>query len=206
MIKNKMALLGAVATLGVLGGGFVSPAQAIVYNVSGLLADGGSVAGSFNYSPTTYSDWNITIAGTNVSLGLNTTYNTTTSFVSTSGTTDTISSASQLVLALNGSDFGADAYQLVRLTFASALTGTYPNTTSLVQGSFPGLGAPVGSITSRTGDIGNGSLNARETINSTPSSVTAVPWETDALSVIGVTTLFGFGVWTKRKRKVDLSK
>jgi len=206
MIKNKMALLGAVATLGVLGGGFVSPAQAIVYNVSGRLADGGFVNGSFNYSPNTYSDWNITIAGTNVSLGLNTTYNTTTSFVSTSGTTDTISSASQLVLALNGSDFGADAYQLVRLTFASALTGTYPNTTSLVQGSFPGLGAPVGSITSRTGDIGNGSLNARETINSTPSSVTAVPWETDALSVIGVTTLFGFGVWTKRKRKVDLSK
>jgi hypothetical protein len=198
--------LGAVATLGVLGGGFVSPAQAIVYNVSGRLADGGFVNGSFNYSPNTYSDWNITIAGTNVSLGLNTTYNTTTSFVSTSGTTDTISSASQLVLALNGSDFGADAYQLVRLTFASALTGTYPNTTSLVQGSFPGLGAPVGSITSRTGDIGNGSLNARETINSTPSSVTAVPWETDALSVIGVTTLFGFGVWTKRKRKVDLSK
>ena len=137
---------------------------------------------------------------------LNRDYNTTTSFVSTSGTSDTISSASQLVLALNGSDFNADNYQLVRLTFADALTGTYPNTTSLVQGRFPGLGAPIGSITSATGDIGNGQFNARETINSTPSSVTAVPWETDALSVIGVTTLFGFGVWTKRKRKVDLSK
>ena len=37
-------------------------------------------------------------------------------------------------------------------------------------------------------------------------TISAVPWETDALSVIGVTTLFGFGVWTKRKRKVDLSK
>ena len=37
MIKNKMALLGAVATLGMVGGGFVSPAQAIVYNVSGQL-------------------------------------------------------------------------------------------------------------------------------------------------------------------------
>jgi len=130
----------------------------------------------------------------------------TTSFVSTSGTSDTISSASQLILALNGSDFTANAYQLLRLTFASPLTGTSTDTTSLVQGSFPGLGAPVGSITSATGDIGNGPFNAREAINSTPSSVTAVPWETDALSVIGATTLFGFGVWTKRKRKVDLSK
>ena len=38
------------------------------------------------------------------------------------------------------------------------------------------------------------------------ATAVAVPWETDALSVIGATTLFGFGVWTKRKRKVDLSK
>jgi len=30
MIKNKMALLGAVATLGMVGGAFISPAQAIV--------------------------------------------------------------------------------------------------------------------------------------------------------------------------------
>jgi hypothetical protein len=205
MIKNKMALLGAVATLGVLGGGFVSPAQAIVYNVSGRLADGGFVDGSFNYSPNTYSDWRINVLSVSSS-GLSAPYTTTTSFVSTSGTSDTISSASQLILALNGSDFNANAYQLLRLTFASPLTGTSTDTTSLVQGSFPGLGAPVGSITSATGDIGNGPFNARQAVNSTPSSVTAVPWETDALSVIGITTLFGFGVWTKRKRKVDLSK
>ena len=59
MIKTKMALLGAVAILGMVGGGFVSPAQAIVYNVSGQLADGSTLGGSFNYSPNTYSDWNI---------------------------------------------------------------------------------------------------------------------------------------------------
>ena len=61
MIKNKMALLGAVATLGMLGGGFVSPAQAIVYNVSARLADGGFVTGSFDYSSNTYSDWSINV-------------------------------------------------------------------------------------------------------------------------------------------------
>jgi hypothetical protein len=135
---------------------------------------------------------------------LDQTYDTVSSFVSTSGTATT-SDASNLILALNGSDL-VNNFQLVRLTFASTLTGTFPDATSLVQGSFPGLGLPVGSITSAAGNIGNGPLNIREAINSTPSSVVAVPWETDALSVIGVTTLFGFGVWTKRKRKVDLSK
>jgi hypothetical protein len=201
MIKSKIALLGAVATLGVLGGGFVSPAQAIFYNVSGTLADGSGLSGSFNYSPNTYSDWNISITGG----ALATSYTTTSSFVSTSGTSDTISSASQLVLALNNSDFNANAYQLVRLSFASPLTGTSTDATSLVQGSFPGLGAPIGSITSATGDIGFGPVNAREAIIGSSSSVTAVPWETDALSVIGVTTLFGFGVWTKRRRGATLA-
>lgn len=43
-------------------------------------------------------------------------------------------------------------------------------------------------------------------LSSASNQITPVPWETDALSVIGVTTLFGFGVWTKRKRKVDVSK
>jgi len=76
MIKNKMALLGAVATLGVLGGGFVSPAQAIVYNVSGRLADGGFVDGSFNYSPNTYSDWRINVLSVSSS-GLSAPYTTT---------------------------------------------------------------------------------------------------------------------------------
>jgi hypothetical protein len=30
-----------------------------------------------------------------------------------------------------------------------------------------------------------------------------VPWETDALPVVGSTVLFGLGVWTKRKRKLS---
>ena len=197
MIKNKMALFGAVATLGMLGGGFISPAQAIVYNVSGTLADSSTLSGSFDYSPDTYSNWNISITGGLLAAD----YTTASSFISTSD-------ASNLLLALNGSDLLNNNFQIVRLTFASTLTGTFPDATTLVQGSFPALAAPVGSITSAAGDIGNGTFNAREAINSSGSAITAtaVPWETDALSVIGVTTLFGFGVWNKRKRKVDLSK
>ena len=197
MIKNKIALFGAVATLGMLGGGFISPAQAIVYNVSGTLADSSTLSGSFDYSPDTYSNWNISITGGLLAAD----YTTASSFISTSD-------ASNLLLALNGSDLTNNNFQIVRLTFASTLTGTFPDATTLVQGSFPALAAPVGSITSAAGDIGNGTFNAREAINSSGSAITAtaVPWETDALSVIGVTTLFGFGVWNKRKRKVDLSK
>ena len=197
MIKNKMALFGAVATLGMLGGGFISPAQAIVYNVSGTLADSSTLSGSFDYSPDTYSNWNISITGGLLAAD----YTTASSFISTSD-------ASNLLLALNGSDLTNNNFQIVRLTFASTLTGTFPDATTLVQGSFPALAAPVGSITSAAGDIGNGTFNAREAINSSGSAITAtaVPWETGALSVIGVTTLFGFGVWNKRKRKVDLSK
>lgn len=33
----------------------------------------------------------------------------------------------------------------------------------------------------------------------------AVPWETDALPVVGSTVLFGLGIWTKRKRKLSNS-
>jgi hypothetical protein len=49
-------------------------------------------------------------------------------------------------------------------------------------------------------------LKGSEAINSVPSSVVAVPWETDALPVIGSTILFGFGLWTKRKFAKPLQK
>jgi hypothetical protein len=203
MIKNKMALLGAVATFGMLGGGFVSPAQAIVYNVSGQLADSAPLTGSFDYTPNTYTNWNITIGG---SSAFGATYNTTTSFLSTTGTPGIISSPSQLVLVLNGSNLLSNDYQYVRLVFNSALTGTPSETRTFVQGSFPIDASAIGSLTSAAGTFNNGGARVQESIDGAGSSVTAVPWETDALSVIGVTTLFGFGVWTKRKRKVDLSK
>jgi hypothetical protein len=35
---------------------------------------------------------------------------------------------------------------------------------------------------------------------------TAVPWETDVLSVVGTTILFGFGVWAKSKSTKPIQK
>lgn len=42
-------------------------------------------------------------------------------------------------------------------------------------------------------------------IKITSATATAVPWETDALPVVGSTLLFGLGVWTKHKRKSSKS-
>ena len=182
------------------------PAHAISYNVTGKLADGGSVSGSFDYNLNNYTNWNIGIAGSSAKV-LNVTYDTTSSFIPTSGAAGIISDASQLILALNGSDADLSSnYQFVRLSFASSLTGTLTDNTSLVQGQLPGGGASSGSITSAAGSINGTQLNAREAINSVPSSVVAVPWETDALPVIGSTVLFGFGLWAKRKFAKPLQK
>ena len=49
--------------------------------------------------------------------------------------------------------------------------------------------------------------NFRGTDNSIVSStLTPVPWETDALSVVGTTILFGLGIWSKRKSAKSLEK
>ena len=49
-------------------------------------------------------------------------------------------------------------------------------------------------------------ITVEGTIVSSTLSPTAVPWETDALSVVGTTILFGFGVWSKRKSAKSLEK
>ena len=63
----------------------------------------------------------------------------------------------------------------------------------------PSSGDPVGQL-SPTGTSDDFSGNYA---TATP---TAVPWETDALSVIGTTLLFAGGVWTKRKSVKPLDK
>ena len=69
----------------------------------------------------------------------------------------------------------------------------------------PGVTSPIGGtlFVRNTYSVGSASGSI---LSSGTNQIVPVPWETDALSVIGVTTLFGFGVWNKRKRKVDLSK
>ncbi|UXE60770.1 MAG: hypothetical protein KA717_35675 [Woronichinia naegeliana WA131] len=205
MALAKLIKTSAMGGVMLMGLNLLSqPAQAILYNVTGKLADGGNLTGSFDYNPNTYTNWNISIANS-LNTTFNKTYDTTSSFVSISGSSGLISDASQLILALNGSDFNTDNYQFVRLSFVTSLTGTSTDVTSLVQGSFPVSGS-LGSVTSFAATINGVPVNAREAINSVPSSVVAVPWETDALPVIGSTVLFGLGLWAKRKFAKPLQK
>jgi hypothetical protein len=78
---------------------------------------------------------------------------------------------------------------------------TVPTGTLIDQLSFtPSLG--IGTYTAKyTISVGNQSDN-----KSTSFEIKPVPWETDALSVIGTTLLFGLGVWTKRKSVKPLDK
>lgn len=55
-------------------------------------------------------------------------------------------------------------------------------------------------------DLGDGTFFDRNANSLTFTSATAVPWETDALSVIGSTIVFGFGLWAKQKFAKPLQK
>ena len=198
MIKNKMALLGAAATLGVMGGAFVSPAQAIslTYNLeNGSFTSGGLITGSFNYdaSNSTYSAFSLTSTSTAIGNVLGTTYN----YTYTLANSD-LSGASSTGFTLVSKQ--APLTRGIVFSFASSLPST------------PGATVNVNRYTGFSGSSET-YFNAAQSQTITAGlagdvtiSASAVPWETDALSVIGVTTLFGFGVWNKRKRKVDLSK
>lgn len=85
---------------------------------------------------------------------------------------------------------------------------------SLISGTYN----PVGSLAAFNGENGNGNwtLTYQDTDLADPLSINAfslsvsdptpVPWETDALSVIGSTVLFGFGLWAKSKFAKPLQK
>ena len=201
MIKNKMALLGAAATLGVMGGAFVSPAQAIslTYNLeNGSFTSGGLITGSFNYdaSNSTYSAFSLTSTSTAIGNVLGTTYN----YTYTLANSD-LSGASSTGFTLVSKQ--APLTRGIVFSFASSLPSTPGATVNVnrytgFSGSSETYFNAAQSQTITAGLAGDVTISA--------SSASAVPWETDALSVIGVTTLFGFGVWNKRKRKVDLSK
>ena len=198
MIKNKMALLGAAATLGVMGGAFVSPAQAIplTYNLENAsFTSGGLITGSFNYdaSNSTYSAFSLTSTSTAIGNVLGTTYNYTYTLANS-----TLSGASPTGFTLVSNE--APLIRGIVFSFASSLPSTVGSTVNVnpytgFSGSSETYFNAAQSQTITAGLAGDVTISA-----------SAVPWETDALSVIGVTTLFGFGVWNKRKRKVDLSK
>ena len=209
MIKNKMALLGVAATVGVMGGAFVSPAHAISLSagVGQTLTAGGLTLTLDSFSAT----------GATANIGAWGDFDATFELIDGTYVFD-IGAVNQL----GSGDAGTytQQYSVTVVPGDSSFITTFnafntSGTTELWTGGFDGTPVANLAVPGVTSPIG-GTLFVRNTysVGSAPGSILSsgtnqivpVPWETDALSVIGVTTLFGFGVWTKRKRKVDLSK
>jgi hypothetical protein len=87
-----------------------------------------------------------------------------------------------VILSYNGIAFSNSASQVNNIYYTGSLNNFFNSTSG-------------GSLYDPQGNVSASSL--------TP---TAVPWETDALPVIGSTVLFGLGLWTKRKFAKPLQK
>ena len=201
MIKNKMALLGAVTTLGMMGAVLASPAQAIKL---GAALGQSLTAGGLTLTIDTYSTFGATADDT-----LWESYDVTFQVSGNSYLFD-IGNATQITSAQAGT-YGVQ-YTVTGLPMTNFVTTMNAfQTTGSTNFNGTGVGVPSQSPLANLTSL---SVSNSYTVSSSPGSffssgsneITAVPWETDALSVIGATTLFGFGVLTKRKRKVDLSK
>jgi hypothetical protein len=169
------------------------PAQALNWNFSYTTNGGNSFTG--------------TLISDGSSAATNTIYNLT----GISGTV-TNNGSSALVSAL-GSYGGADNKFVWGGGTAIALT---VNGISFTDANAEIYNLYFGSIEPGTvlGDFSTNNLNVANTANTggtnvTSSSLTpatAVPWETDALPVIGSTILFAGGLWAKRKFAKPLQK
>jgi hypothetical protein len=79
-------------------------------------------------------------------------------------------------------------------------TGNFSNPFILNEGKTSTLSTPL------TSHLYGSSIVGFKSITVDVADATAVPWETDALPVVGSTILFGFGVWAKRKSTKSLEK
>ncbi|MBJ7901501.1 MAG: hypothetical protein GC158_16645 [Cyanobacteria bacterium RI_101] len=201
MLK-KLAILGAVTAGATLA--LPDPAQAILYNVSGNLAAGGTVTGTFEFDGATYNSWNLNVAGSPAP-NLNRVYDSSNGSVLTStvsganqlpGNGGLSSTSSLLSVSFPGSTFtGASntfGYYLV-LAFSPALSSSQSN---LVQGNTVNFtGSYIRQISV---DNAGQSISGEASISN--GTATPVPLETDALPILGSAAFMAGGLWFKRRR------
>jgi hypothetical protein len=194
-------LMTGAAIVGTLGSGVFTPAQAIqVYSLN--FAPEASGATGTGTGTLTYDDIarTLTIASTFSGLSGNTTNAHIHASTAVAGTGAAGVAVPFILSTANPSGFPigvkSGSYNAV---LNLALTSTY-NGTFLGNNGGTSLGAETALINSfnagkayyniHTITFGGGEIRA---------FATAVPWETDALSVVGTTLLFGFGIWRKNK-------
>ena len=209
MNLQKIALLTGLTVASVLGSGALSPAHAIVtkYVISnGSLTDGGTLSGSFNYDPVTslYSAFDLLVSASlqnSQQSAIN--YTTSNSILSASysyisaGNSFTVPPSAGFELSLNPETLSGLGVlnRRISLNFAP-LTSVKGAITQIIPGDVSNIPnfAP-------SGEFSNSAFISQQRGVQSGAFITAhqVPWETDALPLVGATMVFGAGVFVKRK-------
>lgn len=184
MNLQKIALLTGLSVASILGSGALSPAHAIVtnYEISGgTFSNGGTLTGTFKYDGSTYTDWSFSVTQAN-STSLLSAF----TYSAAQGSTLSNSNTSGFTLDYKLADF----QRTLVVAFDQALPLSIGQSTTITKSTSPFFAGTRESA-----------FNA-EASNSRGISggiVTAVPWETDALPLVGATIAFGAGAFAKRK-------
>jgi hypothetical protein len=180
---QRIAVLTGLSVACVLGSGALSPAHAILtrYNVTNTtFSNGGTLSGSFQSDGSVYQDINLNVtAGTTPGVFTDFTY----------------TSANSTVSDITSSGFRLDN---TSGTLSRFLALQFDTSLPLSIGSSTTLSISPSPFVTATNEIGF-DATATSLRGVTGGIVTAVPWETDALPLVGATIAFGAGAVAKRK-------
>lgn len=184
MNLQKIAVLTGLSLASVLGSGALSTAYAIVTNykiTDGTFSNGGTLTGYFKYDGSNYTNWYFTVTrASSTSLLSDFTYR------AANGSTLSNFSSSGLTLDYQLADFE----RTLVVSFDKALPLSIGQSTTITKSIRPF------NAGTRESAFNNEASNSR---GISGGIVTAVPWETDALPLMGATIAFGAGAFAKRK-------
>lgn len=181
MNLQKIALVTGLSVASVLGSGALSPAHAILYSITnGVFANGGTLTGTFKYDGSVYQDINLNVTAASTTGLL-------TDFTYTSANSNVSNITSSGFQVRNSSE-----------TLSRVLALQFNTPLPLSIGSSTTLSISPSPFITPSNEMGFSSA-ATNLRGLTGGIVTAVPWETDALPLVGATIAFGAGVFAKRK-------
>jgi hypothetical protein len=187
MNLQKIALLIGLSVASVLGSGAFSTADAILttYNITnGVFSNGGTLNGSFKFDGSVYQDINLNVTrGSTTGLLTDFTYTSVNSV---------LSGVSKSGYKLEYKILERGFNRAIILKFKSDLPLSAGSSTTLTQSSTPFISDP-----SNEQAFDDQASNYRGITSG--GIVTAVPWETDVLPLVGATIAFGAGAVAKRK-------
>jgi len=186
MNLQKIALLTGLSVASVLGSGALSPAHAIVTNyeiTGGTFSNGGTLRGYFKYDGSTYTDWSFSVTEANSTSLLS-------AFTYSAAQGSTLSDFSPSGFTLDYKLANPQFQRTLVVSFDKALPLSIGQSTNITKSTAPFFTG------TREFAFNTGASNSR---GISGGIVTAVPWETDALPLVGATIAFGAGAFAKRK-------